>query len=233
MPETGPSGQRPDEQPATAAVPTAVPTAPSSAPPSGPAGATQVAEAPAGPPPVDRMAKFTYRNMFWSMVPLVAICLVLVGWSALKFDGGDPVRTVETESAVRATAELASYPVLVPQDLGDDWRSTSVRTNAGSAKRGDRVTLQIGWYTPGDEYAGFVISDDPGADALTDVLTGAHDDGTVDVGGTTWQRHTTKRGETALTLADGPATLLVTGSASEEELETLAGAVRPVAVPAS
>ena len=225
MSETGPSGQRPAEQPATAGDPPAGSTVTSSTdrPPT--------PEAPPARPAVDRMAKFTYRNMFWSLVPLVVICLLLVGWSAFKFNGQDPVKTVETESSVRAAAEVAGYPVLAPQDLGKGWRSTSVRTDAGSAKPGDEVTLQIGWYTPGDHYAEYVISDDPRATALTGVLDHATGGGTVDVDGTDWERRTTDRGETVLTRTEGPATLLVTGSASERELETLAGAVAPVSVP--
>jgi hypothetical protein len=212
MPETGPSGQRPDEQPVPADAPAA--------------GATVTD--PAAPPAVDRMAKFTYRNMIWSMVPLVAICLLLVGWSAFKNDDVDPVKTVETESAVRAAAEIAGYPVYAPQDLSGKWRSTSVRTNAGSARPGDEVTLQIGWYTPADDYAEYVSSDDPRATALTDVLRGATGTGSVQVAGTAWDRRTSQRGETVLLRTDGPATLLITGSASDRELETLAGALRPV-----
>jgi Protein of unknown function (DUF4245) len=230
MSEPAPSGQRPDEQPATAGVPAADG-------PDGPGGATtgstvtQVAESPEAPPaapPVDRMARFSYRNMIWSLVPLVVICLALVGWSAFKYDGGDPVKTVETQSSIRAAAAVAGYPLLAPQGLDDRWRATSVRTNAGSAQPGDHVSLQIGWYTPTDEYASYVVSDDARDTALTGVLRTATDEGSVQVAGSTWERHRTTRGETALTRTDGSATMLVTGSSSEQELETLAGSLRPV-----
>jgi Protein of unknown function (DUF4245) len=227
MSETGPSGQRPDEQPVAADGRAEVPAAGTTVTAPAAGGTT----APPAPPAVDRMAKFTYRNMFWSMVPLVAICLLLVGWSAFKNDDVDPVKTVETTSAVRAAAEVAGYPVLAPQGLGDDWRSTSVRTNAGSVRPGGTVTLQIGWYTPHDEYAEYVSSDDPRADALTDVLRGATGQGSVQVAGTAWDRRTSERGETVLLRTDGPATLLITGSASDRELETLAGSLRPVTPP--
>jgi hypothetical protein len=102
-----------------------------------------------------------------------------------------------------------------------------VRTNAGSASTGDPVTLQIGWLTPAEEFAEYVISDDQEATALTEVLEDATDDGTEQVDGETWQRLTTERGETALTRTEGTATLVVTGSASHDELQTLAGAVEP------
>jgi hypothetical protein len=91
------------------------------------------------------------------------------------------------------------------------------------------VTLQIGYLTPAEEFAQYVVSDDQDASALTDVLDDATDDGTQQVGGDTWQRLTTDRGETALTRTEGTATLVVTGSASDDELETLADSLAPYA----
>jgi len=137
------------------------------------------------------------------------------------------VRGVDPTSAERAVSELAGYLLLVPRGLSDDWRPTSLRTDAGQASAGDPVTLQIGWLTPEEEFAQYVVSDDRDATALTDVLDDATDDGTQQVDGDTWQRLTTERGETALTRTEGTATLVVTGSASDEELQTLAGSLEP------
>jgi hypothetical protein len=184
---------------------------------------------PPAPPAVDRLQKFTAANMVRSLLPLVLGCLLIVGVTALRQNPEDPVREVETTSAERTAAELASYPLLVPRGLSDDWRATSVRTNAGSASAGDPVTLQIGWLTPAEEFASYAVSDDPESTALTDVLDDATDDGSQQVGGETWQRLTTERGETALTRAEGTATLVVTGSASDDELATLAGSLAPYA----
>jgi hypothetical protein len=166
--------------------------------------------------------------MVRSLLPLVLLCLVIVGFTALRQNPQDPVREVSIDASVSLAAERAGYPVLFPQALPEGWRPTSVRTDAGAAGEGDRITLQVGWYTPGEEYAGYVISDDAGAPALTDVLEGATGDGTAQVGGEAWQRLTSARGETVLTRSVGEATLLVTGSATDEELQTLAAAVRPV-----
>jgi anti-sigma factor RsiW len=59
------------------------------------------------------------------------------------------------------------------------------------------------------------------------VLDGAEEQGTVDVGGERWTRSTTTDGETALSREDGAVTVLVTGSAPDEELRTVAESVRP------
>jgi hypothetical protein len=173
------------------------------------------------------MQRFTAANMIRSLLPLVLGCLLVVGITALRQNPDDPVREVETTSAERAVSQLASYQLLVPRGLSDDWRPTSVRTDAGRASAGDQVTLQIGWLTPDEEFAEYVVSDDAEAGALTDVLDDATQDGAEQVDGATWQRLTTARGETALTRTEGTATLLVTGSASDDELATLAGSLEP------
>ena len=156
---------------------------------------------------------------------------MIVGVTALRQNPADPVREVETGPSIALAAERAGYPLLVPQGLPDQWRPTSVRTDAVDGAPGDPVHLEIGWYTPEQEYAGYVISDGQEDAPLDDVLDDATDDGTTRVGGVTWDRRTTERGETALVRTEGTATLLVTGSAPDEELETLAGAVAPYRAP--
>ena len=198
--------------------------------PSTPSGATSAeAAAPPTSSSVQRLQRFTAANMLRSLLPLVLLCLVVVGVEAVRQNPTDPVREVDTTSSERATAELARYPLLVPRGLPDGWRPTSVRTNAGAAKAGDPLTLQIGWFTPEEEYASYVVSDDPQTPALTDVLGTATGAGTQEIDGETWQRHTTERGETAFTRDDDGATLLVTGSAGDDELTTLAGSLEPYA----
>jgi len=209
MPDTGPRGQRPDQQP----------------PPDPPAAA------PAPSAAASRAAKFTSANMVRSLLPLTVLMLVIVWVTSIRQNPEDPVRDVDPGPSIALAAERAGYPLLVPQQLPSGWRTTSVRTSAVSGGPGDPVTLEIGWLTPAEEYAGYVISDGRGVDALDDVLDGATGDGTTRLGGVTWDRRTTERGETALTRTEGPATLLVTGSAPDEELETLAAAVAPYRAP--
>ncbi|MCZ2825083.1 MULTISPECIES: DUF4245 domain-containing protein [unclassified Modestobacter] len=219
MPDTGQDGEQPrPAQPSATVTDAATGASPDAGGP-----------APAASPASDRMLRFTPANMIRSLLPLLVICLVIVGVTALRQNPEDPVRDVDPTSAQRAVAALAGYELLVPTDLPEGWRSTSVRTDAGSVQAGDPVTLEIGWFTPGEEYAGYVISDDPGADAVADVLDGAAADGTAQVDGQTWDRLETQRGETALTRVTDGATLVVTGSATEEELTTLAGSLEPYA----
>jgi hypothetical protein len=124
-------------------------------------------------PAMARAAKLNAANMARSLLPLVLICLLIAGWAALRQNPDDPVLEVDPASSVRTSAERADYQLLVPTGLPDGYRPTSARTDAGGATDGEPVTLEIGWLTPEEEFAGFVISDDPGADPLRRVLDGA------------------------------------------------------------
>ena len=198
---------------------------PTSSRPQSPEGATP--PAPASNPPIQRAGRINAANMLRSLLPLVVICLVIVGWTALRQRGDEVVHEVDPSSTIQLAAARASYPVVAPQGLPAGYRVTSARTDAGNASAGDPVTLEIGYLTPKEDFAGFVVSDDPRADPVAAVLDKAKDNGTVEVAGQRWTRSTTERGETALSRDVGGVVVVVSGSAAEKELETVAAAVRP------
>jgi hypothetical protein len=183
--------------------------------------------APTVSPAIERANRLSAANMVRSLLPLVVICLLLVAWQAFRASPDVGVRTVDPSSTVQLAAARADYQVLVPTDLGKGYLPTSARTDAGDAREGDAVTLEIGYLTPSKEFAGFVISDDRGADPVAAVLDGARDGKAVDVGGQRWTRSTTVDGETVLSREADGVTVLVTGSAPDEELRTVAESVRP------
>jgi hypothetical protein len=181
-------------------------------------------------PAIQRAARMNAANMVRSLLPLVVICLVIVAWTAFRQSPDvDPIREIDPSSTVDLAAARASYPVLYPQGLPEDYRPTSARTDAGAAETGDPVTLEIGYVTPSEEFAGFVVSDDRRADPVAAVLDGAVEDGSVDVGGQSWTRATTEKDETVLSREADGVIVLVSGSASEGELEAVAAAVGPYA----
>ena len=164
---------------------------------------------------MQRAARMSAANMLRSLGPLVLLCLALVAYTNLRQKGDERVQTVDPASTIHLAAARAAYPVQAPAGLASGYLSTSARTNAGNARPGGPVTLEIGYLTPARQYAGFVESDDPGAQPVHDVLDGATPKGSVDIAGATWTRSTTKRGETALSRTVDAVTLLVTGSAPE------------------
>jgi hypothetical protein len=174
-----------------------------------------------------RAARFNAANMLRSLLPLVVICLLIVAWTTWRQSGDERVQTVDPSSTIQLADARADYPVLAPTGLPDDYRVTSARTDAGKAEEGDTVTLEIGYLTPSEEYAGFVVSDDPGAGPVVDVVADGEEQGEVEIGGETWQQLTTGRGETAFVREVDGLTVAVTGSASDDELRTVAAAVEP------
>ena len=192
---------------------------------------TGAAPSPEQPPPSSpalvRAAKLNAANMARSLLPLVLICLLFAGWAAFRQAPDERLIVVDPASSVRLSAERADYEVLVPSGLPDGYRPTSARTTAGGAEEGEPVTLEIGYLTPDEEFAGFVISDDREAEPLRRVLDGAEDQGTEALGGRDWARRSTARGETAFVLEDGDATAVVFGSASDEELTEVAASLEP------
>jgi hypothetical protein len=185
--------------------------------------------APAVDPALERANRLNAANMLRSMLPLVLICLVIVWWTTLRQSGDVGVRTVDPSTTVQLAAARADYTLLVPAGLDRDYRVTSARTDAGNAGEGDPVTLEIGYLTPAEEYAGFIVSDDPRADPLATVLDGAQEQDTLEIGGQTWTRSITEKDETALFREADGVTVVVTGSAKDEELETVAAAVESYA----
>ena len=183
--------------------------------------------APVVDPAIQRANRLSAANMIRSILPLVLICLALVWWQSVQQSVDERVQTVDPSSTVQLAAARAGYPLLLPTGLGEDYLVTSARTDAGNAGEGDPVTLEIGYLTPSQEYAGFFVSDDPRADPLRAVLDGSEEQGTVDVAGESWTRSTTERDETALTRESGGITVVVTGSASDDELAEVAAAIRP------
>src|SRR3954471_1605659 len=144
---------------------------------------------PAPSPAVQRAARMNAANMVRSLLPLVLICLVIVWWTSFRQSADvEPVRTIDPTSTIDLAAARASYSIVVPQGLGKGYRPTSARTDAGAASAGDPVTLEIGYVTPTEEFAGFVVSDDRRADPVGAVLDGAAEQGSVDIGGRPWTR---------------------------------------------
>jgi hypothetical protein len=185
-------------------------------------------ETPAPSPAVQRAARMNAANMVRSLLPLVVICLVIVAWTTFRQSPDvDPIREIDPSTSVDLAAARASYPIVYPEGLADDYRPTSARTDAGAAEPGDPVTLEIGYVTPSEEFAGFVVSDDRRADPVAAVLDGAVEKGTVDVGGQAWTRSITEDDETALSREADGVIMLVSGSASDDELEAVAAAVEP------
>lgn len=137
--------------------------------------------------------------------------------------GGDGVRVVDYSAAVASAKRAAPYPILAPQGLSDQWRATSVSYQIDP---NGHAGWHLGFVTPDGKYAAIEQSNEPKADLVNTVVSGAAPDGSATIAGQDWTRYQGDRYR-GLTVATGSATTLVTGSASYQELDELAQALKP------
>jgi hypothetical protein len=173
-----------------------------------------------------------YRRLT-SGVPGFAVamlsCLVIVGMVMLV----NPTRHSGTTPRVDYAGDLtglravAPYTPQAPQGLPSAWYPTSSRL---SGKAGGPIAWHLGFYTPGKEYAALEESNErPGGDGgFVDRMTSqGRPDGSVQIAGATWNRtfrQDKKQRSLVRTVAD--LTVVVTGTASYDELAVLATALR-------
>jgi len=179
-------------------------------------------QAPGSSP--SRLGRMTTANMLRSMLPLVVMVLALAYFCSPQ--DVDPVAVVDPSNSIRYAASLSEVALLVPE-LGEDWRPTSVDVVAPRDGQPGPVSLTIGYVTPTEEFARYVASTDPAAELIDDLLLNADSVGETRIAGQSWEEFTTSRTEALYLLTDGILRVLVTGSASEEELQTLAESLAP------
>ena len=158
----------------------------------------------------------TMGSMIVSMGVIVGILVVM----ALVVQGrsGENIPSVDYTLDAAALADEADFTVLAPEDLPDGWVGTSTNLSTG-----DPLSWTVGFATPDDRHADYVIGD---ADTLVDsTLDSPEPDGTTSVAGTEWERYRHDDGRHALVAEEGGATLIVSGGSGYGELETLAGSL--------
>ncbi len=187
------------------------------------------------------------RDMFWSMAPLVLICVVLAGVLGMcsfapTGPGPGPAPDYDAPAALRADAEALDIPIRIPQ-LPQGWRANSGSRKGVEAGRTDPVTGQrvravasrVGYLTPAGLYLSLTQSN---ADEDALVATFGPDlvpTGTQDVDGVTWvvyqggERDGRPVEPVWTTRLDGPssaAQVAITGAGGTDEYRTLAAATQ-------
>src|SRR3954453_22615907 len=189
-------------------------------------------DAPAGDParamdvvqPTRPAKTFSDMGRSLGLMAVVIAVLLLIGPArTLIFPGSAKVQPVDYSHRVTAFKNVVGI-VLAPTDLPRGWRANAA--TFGSAR--GRAHLHIGFATPGSLFAGVDESNGPPAQLLSGVLgpRGTTVTGTTTIAGETWETRRSQRGEQALTVTRGPLTVVVTGSATERQLRTLAGSLR-------
>lgn len=171
----------------------------------------------------------TFPYLLRALVPLVLLVLLGVLFAWPRGEDNTKVTEIDPAPAIAQAQERAPYDLLAPPAsgpgaLGEGWRATSTRIDAG-ASSADPFAFRIGYVTPGGEYAMFLESNDSPAAVLA-VVGPTRGSGSETIEGQTWaSTQTSARGETVLTRTVGDVTVVVTGSATLSELSQLAAAL--------
>jgi hypothetical protein len=169
------------------------------------------------------------RSLVLSMVVVLAVVVV---WVALvPRSQGRPPRSVDALATAHQVHEQQGWDLLVPAQLPEGWRATSVRFAPGP----DSLPTFHAGYLSGDEesYVGLEETTDASAHWV-EVKAGAHRaGGRVTVEGRAWhkRRATDEHGVTtrSLVLPGGRGlTVVVTGNGRYADLARFARSLQPV-----
>ena len=184
--------------------------------------------APAGGPSSSRYSLGTLPNMLRSL--LVVGLFVLALYAIVPRTSSVPRPAVDALVKARQVAAQTSWPVELPQGLGDGWVATVAAYGPGT----ERVpTFTTVWSTPG----GADIALKQAAKATPGWLRRSVNDGaasgTLDVSGRTAERYVASAADQVAYVIRGSGspglTIVAAGTASEDELKTFVTALRRVA----
>lgn len=172
----------------------------------------------------------TTRDMVLSMAVVGAVVLGIFWMVAVQRpEVQGPIRPEADVEQVFADVRIGdTFPVLEPVDLPDGWTPTSAWYDSEqvSGVVGGGV-LHVGFLTPDGSYAELRQTDGDRAAAVDEWVDGAVRTGEVQVGDGVWDLvESEETGKVGLVRADDGVTIVVTGKADLDELETLAGSLR-------
>lgn len=166
------------------------------------------------------------RDMAYSIIPLVLVCLVLAGASrACSFSPqgptAGPVPTVDVGSSLTSFARDVDFPVRVP-GLPEGWQANSSdRRTVDGATGGESV--RAGWIPPNGSYLRLAQSSAAEGPLLaSEVSSRRSPTATVDLAGATWTVYTQEGSEPAWVTDLGDVRLSITGSGLDQDFRTLA-----------
>ena len=168
-----------------------------------------------------------------SIIPLAALVLLFAGMAGMcSFSPGHPQTDRAAAPTVDAAAELAraastvDFPVRRPQ-VPASWQANSFGLRPVGEDMDGPKAVRVGWLLPAGGYLRLSQSDasEPELVSLETGRPRPTATGAVEIDGVTWVRYPSVRTETALVADVSGVRLLVTGSAPEQDLRSLASAV--------
>ena len=164
--------------------------------------------------------KRSFSGMVGAMIVLVLVVLAFVAFRAVtRGDAAVEVETVDYAGPADYARETATFDVLVPQQLPEGWRATSVRFDQGRDQ-----TWHLGVLTDEEKYVGLEQADRSVGDMVAEFVGEETEDaGEVDLDGRTWSLYRdTGDDDLALVTEDDDVVTVVVGSVEEDTLSSYA-----------
>ncbi len=177
---------------------------------------------------VDRRS-LTMKDMWGAVAVLVVALVVVLGlMGSISFgndrDGGE-TPTADVVGGFQRSAAALQLPLAVPEGLPTEWQPNSFYQVDPATAGGTAARIGGGWLTG----SGFItlVQSTSAADVLTaDLFQGSRTStAVVQAGGAAWSSYPAARDEVAWVRSAGPVTLLITGSASEDDFRVLADSI--------
>ncbi|QKG22093.1 DUF4245 domain-containing protein [Actinomadura verrucosospora] len=184
--------------------------------------------------PVVKVSPAVYKRLTtglggFTMAMGACLLLVLAIFVITPRDNKEVLQTVDYSAQLWALRSDAPYTAYAPEGLPPHWRPTSSRLSGLDTGGKQPVAWHLGFVTPKGEYAAFELSNEKADQFVPRMATSSKPVGEQQVGGAAWtqyHRNDKKANTLARTLPDG-VSLVVTGTASYEELAVLAGSLKP------
>lgn len=164
------------------------------------------------------------KDMLWSLIPIVVLVMAFVYFCGPR---SQDATTVDPRPDITSVARAVDYPFVAPLSLSKQWKPTA--STALKDDDGAMIGLSIGYLTPADDQARFVVSTGTREAVLKTALANAKpvtdpDGAAAELGELSWVPVRTSAGRALVAEGDG-FIAVVAGTASYAELRELAGAV--------
>ncbi len=157
------------------------------------------------------------------MVVLVLVVLAFVAFRAVNRDDATvEIEAVDFAGPADYAQDTAGFAVLVPRELPEGWKATSVRFDQGRDP-----TWHLGVLTDDEKYVGLEQADRSVGDMVAAFVGEETEEaGAVDVDGTSWQLYRdSEDDDLALVTEDSDVVTVVVGSVDEDTLTAYAASL--------
>jgi hypothetical protein len=178
---------------------------------------------------VDRRS-LTMKDMWGAAAVLVVTLLVVLGlMGTISFgndmDGGE-TPTADVTGGLQKSAAALELPLEIPAGLPADWQPNSFVQTDPVTSGGGRTVVRGGWITGSGRFIGLIQSTEaPDVLVAAEFGTGRTSTAVINAGGEDWSVYQGARTEAAWVRSAGPISVLITGSAAEEDFRALAGSL--------